>query len=61
MQRLRAIYMTDKSNVGEEGVASMMAGLNQLVAILEIGLQVTYPARIEESVRFPELSEVKKT
>jgi hypothetical protein len=53
--------MTDKEKVGESGVDSMIAGLNQLALLLHIVSDVTYPARIEESVRFPELSEVRKT
>ena len=53
--------MTDKSKVGDSGVASIIAGLEHVSSNLGSNFRRAYPARMEESVRFPELSEVKKT
>ena len=50
-----------KSKVGASGVASMIAGLRKLTSILEVISEGAYPAMTEESVTFPELSDVKKT
>ena len=53
--------MTVKVKVGEFGVDSMIAGLSYVSNALAKEDQQAYPARIDESVRFPLLSEVKKT